>query len=127
VIDPITIAAAYKAATTAISMAKQGIALYKEIKQTGGEVSGILKDLKEQFHKITNPSPAQVKQYNEEVKRVQEVAKAAPADVLSSVWDNLGQFVDQYDVMVKAYIASEVNAKGSTAARCHWPGERSSG
>jgi hypothetical protein len=111
VIDPVTIAAAYKAATTAIDMAKKGIALYKEIKQTGGEVGGILKDLKEQFHKITSPTPEQKKQYNEEVKRVQEVAKAAPADVLNTVWDNLGQFVDQYDIMVKAYIASEVNAK----------------
>ncbi len=96
-IDPVTIAAAYKAATTAIDMAKKGIALYKEIKQTGGEVGGILKDLKEQFHKITSPTPEQKKQYNEEVKRVQEVAKAAPADVLNTVWDNLGQFVDQYD------------------------------
>lgn len=110
-IDPITIAAAYKAATSAISMARQGIELYKQIKQTGGEVGGILKDLKDQFHKITNPSPEQKKQYNEEVKRVQEVAKAVPADVLNDVWENLGKFVDQYDIMVKAYIASEVNAK----------------
>ncbi len=110
-IDPITIAAAYKTATSCIELAKKGIALYKEIKQTGGEVGGILKDLKEQFHKITSPTPEQKKQYNEEVKRVQEVAKAAPADVLNSVWDNLGQFVDQYDIMVKAYIASEVNSK----------------
>ena len=112
-IDPITIAAAYKAATSAISMARQGIELYKQIKQTGGEVGGILKDLKEQFHKTAgpNPTPQQVKQYNEEVKRVQEVAKAVPADVLNDVWENLGKFVDQYDIMVKAYIASEVSAK----------------
>ena len=110
-IDPVTIAAAYKAATTAIDMAKKGIALYKEIKATGGEIGDVLKDLKEQFHKVTNPSPAQIKQYNEEVKRVQEVAKASPADVLNDVWENLGKFVDQYDVMAKAYIASEVSAK----------------
>lgn len=109
--DPVTIAAAYKAATTAISLAKQGVALYKEIKQTGGEVGGVLKDLKEQFSKITNPSPEQKKQYNEEVKRVQQIATANPADVLNDVWDNLGQFIDQYDIMAKAYIASEVNAK----------------
>ena len=31
--------------------------------------------------------------------------------MLSDVWDNLGTFVDQYDVMAKAYVASEVNAK----------------
>lgn len=110
-IDPVTIAAAYKAATTAIDMAKKGIALYKEIKQTGGEVGGILKDLKEQFHQISNPSPEQKKQYNEEVKRVQEIAKASPADVLNDVWDHLGTFIDQYDAMGKAYMASEISAK----------------
>ena len=109
--DPVTIAAAYKAATTAIDLAKKGVALYKELKSTGGEVSGVLKDLKEQFSKLVNPSPSQVAQYNQEVKRVQEIAKADPADVLNDVWNNLGNFIDQYDIMAKAYIASEVNAK----------------
>lgn len=109
--DPVTIAAAYKAATTAIDLAKKGVELYKQIKSTSGDVSDVLKDLKAQFHKIVDPSPAQVRQYNEEVKRVQQVAAANPADVLGDVWDNLGKFVDQYDIMVKAYIASEVNAK----------------
>lgn len=109
--DPVTIAAAYKAATTAIDLAKKGVALYKEIKSTSGDVSDVLKDLKAQFSKITNPSPEQKKQYNEEVKRVQQVATANPADVLNDVWDNLGNFIDQYDIMAKAYIASEVNAK----------------
>lgn len=109
--DPVTIAAAYKAATTAIDLAKKGVALYKEIKSTSGDVSDVLKDLKAQFHKIVDPSPVQVKQYNEEVKRVQQVATANPADVLSDVWDNLGNFIDQYDIMAKAYIASEVNAR----------------
>lgn len=109
--DPVTIAAAYKAATTAIDLAKKGVALYKEIKSTSGDVSDVLKDLKAQFHKIVDPSPEQKKQYNEEVKRVQQVATANPADVLNDVWDNLGNFIDQYDIMAKAYIASEVNAK----------------
>lgn len=109
--DPVTIAAAYKAATTAIDLAKKGVALYKEIKSTSGDVSDVLKDLKAQFHKIVDPSPEQKKQYNEEVKRVQQVATASPADVLNDVWDNLGNFIDQYDIMAKAYIASEVNAK----------------
>lgn len=31
--------------------------------------------------------------------------------MLNDVWDNLGTFVDQYDIMAKAYVASEVNAK----------------
>jgi hypothetical protein len=110
-VDPITIAAAFKAATTAIELAKKGIAFYKEVKSTAGEVGGVLKDLKEQYHKIVSPSPEQTKQYNEEVKRVQEVAKANPHDALNDIWDQLGVFVDQYDVMVKAYIASETSAK----------------
>jgi hypothetical protein len=110
-VDPITIAAAFKAATTAIELAKKGIAFYKEVKSTAGEVGGVLKDLKEQYHKIVSPSPEQTKQYNEEVKRVQEVAKANPHEALNDIWDQLGVFVDQYDVMVKAYIASETSAK----------------
>lgn len=109
--DPLTIAAAYKAATTAIDLAKKGVALYKEIRSTAGDVNDVLKDLKEQFHKIVDPSPEQKKQYNEEVKRVQEVAKTSPQDALTSIWDHLGVFVDQYDVIVKAYIASEISAK----------------
>lgn len=109
--DPATILACYKAATTAIDMAKKGVALYKEIRSTAGDVNDVLKDLKEQFHKIVDPSPEQKKQYNEEVKRVQEVAKTLPQDALTSIWDHLGVFVDQYDVMIKAYIASEISAK----------------
>jgi hypothetical protein len=110
-VDPITIAAAFKAATTAIELAKKGVAFYKEIKATGGDVVDVLKDLKEQYHKLVQPSPEQTKQYNEEVKRVQEVAKANPHDALNDIWEQLGVFVDQYDVMVKAYIASETSAK----------------
>jgi hypothetical protein len=110
-VDPITIAAAFKAATTAIELAKKGIAFYKEVKSTAGEVGGVLKDLKEQYHKLVQPSPEQTKQYNEEIKRVQEVAKANPHDALNDIWEQLGVFVDQYDVMVKAYIASETSAK----------------
>lgn len=108
--DPLTIAAAYKAATTAIDLAKEGVKLYKEITATAGDVSDVLRDLKDRFHKLVDPSPQQVKQYNEEVKRVQKVATTKPADVLNDVWENLGKFVDQYDIMAKAYIASEVNA-----------------
>ena len=109
--DPITIAAAFKAATTAIELAKRGIAFYKEVKSTAGEVGDVLKDLKEQYHRIVQPTPEQTKQYNAEVKRVQEVAQANPHEALSDIWEHLGVFVDQYDVLVKAYIASEVSAK----------------
>jgi hypothetical protein len=111
VIDPITIAAAYKACTTAIDLAKKGVDLYKQIKSTSGDVSGVLKDLKEQYHKIVDPSPEQKKQYNEEVKKVQEVAKAVPDDVLSDIWNNLGAFIDQYEALMKIYIQSEAESK----------------
>jgi hypothetical protein len=111
VIDPITIAAAYKACTTAIDLAKKGVDLYKQIKNTSGDVSDVLKDLKEQYHKIVDPSPEQKKQYNEEVKKVQEIAKAAPDDVLNDIWSNLGNFIDQYEALAKIYIQSEAEAK----------------
>jgi hypothetical protein len=111
VLDPITIAAAYKACTTAIDLAKKGVDLYKQIKSTSGDVSDVLKDLKEQYHKIVDPSPEQKKQYNEEVKKVQEVAKAVPDDVLSDIWNNLGAFIDQYEALMKIYVQSEAESK----------------
>ena len=110
-IDPVTIAAAYKACTTCIDLAKKGVELYKQIKSTSGDVSDVLKDLKEQYHKIVDPSPEQKKQYNEEVKKVQEVAKAVPDDVLNDIWSNLGTFIDQYEALVKIYVQSEAAAK----------------
>ena len=110
-IDPVTIAAAYKACTLCIDAAKKGVDLYKQIKNTSGDVSDVLKDLKEQYHKIVDPSPEQKKQYNEEVKKVQEVAKAVPDDVLSDIWNNLGAFIDQYEALMKIYIQSEAESK----------------
>ena len=110
-IDPVTIAAAYRACTTAIDLAKKGVDLYKQIKSTSGDVSGVLKDLKEQYNKIVDPSPEQKKQYNEEVKKVQEVAKATPDDVLNDIWSNLGNFIDQYEALAKIYIQSEAESK----------------
>lgn len=110
-LDPVTIAAAYKACTTAIDLAKKGVDLYKQIKSTSGDVSGVLKDLKEQYHKIVDPSPEQKKQYNEEVKKVQEIAKSSPDDVLNDIWSNLGNFIDQYEALVKIYVQSEAESK----------------
>jgi len=111
VLDPITIAAAYKACTTAIDLAKRGVELYKQIKSTSGDVSDVLKDLREQYNRIASPSKEQTKQYNAEVQRVQEVAKAAPDDVLNDIWSNLGNFIDQYEALAKIYVQSEAAAK----------------
>lgn len=110
-IDPASIALAYKACTTAIDLAKKGVELYKQIKNTGNDVSGVLKDLKEQYQKITSPTKEQIKQYQEEVKKVQEVAKSTPDDVLNDIWSNLGNFIDQYEALAKIYIQSEAAAK----------------
>lgn len=109
--DPLTIAACFKAATTAIDLAKQGIKFYKDVKGTAGEVGGILKELKEQYHKLVDPTPEQTKQYNEEVKRVQAVGKTHPQDALNNIWDQLGVFIDEYDKLAKAFIEEEANAK----------------
>jgi hypothetical protein len=111
VLDPVTIAAAYKACTTAIDLAKKGVELYKQIKSTSGDVSDVLKDLREQYHKIVSPTKEQTKQYQEEVKKVQEVAKATPDDVLNDIWSNLGNFIDQYEALAKLYVQSSVEAK----------------
>lgn len=110
-IDPVTIAAAYKACTTAIDLAKKGVELYKQIKSTSGDVSDVLKDLKEQYQKITSPTKEQTKQYQEEVKKVQQVANSTPDDVLNDIWSNLGNFIDQYEALAKIYIQSEAAAK----------------
>lgn len=110
-IDPASIALAYKACTTAIDLAKKGVELYKQIKNTSGDVSDVLKDLKEQYHKIVDPSPEQKKQFNEQVKKVQEIAKSSPDDVLNDIWSNLGNFIDQYEALVKIYVQSEAESK----------------
>lgn len=81
------------------------------MKSTAGEVGEVIKDLKEQYHSLVNPSPEQTKQYHEEVKRVQEVAKAHPIDALNDIWDYLGTFIDEYDKLAKAFIEEEANAK----------------
>jgi len=111
VIDPASIALAYKACTLCIDAAKKGVELYKQIKSTSGDVSDVLKDLKEQYQKITSPTKEQTKQYQEEVKKVQEVAKSTPDDVLNDIWSNLGNFIDQYEALAKIYIQSEAEAK----------------
>ena len=71
----------------------------------------VLEDLKVQFHKLVDPSPAQVKQYNEEVKRVQEIAKADPNDVYTEIGNQLGVLMDAYDALSKALLQEELSGK----------------
>ena len=105
--DPLTLLAAANAAVAAV---KKGCQLYKDIKGAGGEVKEVLDDLKLQFGKIKNPTNAQKIQYNEEVVRVQEIAKADPNDVFLQIGNDLGALMDAYDDIGKAFLAQEAQA-----------------
>lgn len=66
--------------------------------------------MKSQFGKIQNPTNAQKIQYNEEVARVQEIAKADPNDVFLRIGNDLGALMDAYDNIGKAFLAQEAQA-----------------
>ncbi len=103
--DPITLLAAANAAVAAV---KKGCQLYKEIKGAAGDVSDVLKDLKEQYNKLVDPTPVQKQQYHAEVQRVQEIARADPNDVYTDIGDQLGVLMDSYDALSKALLAEQV-------------------
>jgi hypothetical protein len=105
--DPLTLLAAANAAVAAV---KKGCQLYKDIKGAAGEVKDVLDDLKVQFGKIKEPTNAQKVQYNEEVQRVQEIAKADPNDVFLQIGNDLGALMDAYDNIGKAFLAQEAQA-----------------
>lgn len=105
--DPLTLLAAANAAVAAV---KKGCQLYKDIKGAAGEVKDVLDDLKLQFGKIKNPTNAQKIQYNEEVVRVQEIAKADPNDVFLQIGNDLGALMDAYDAIGQAFLAQEAEA-----------------
>jgi hypothetical protein len=106
--DPLTLLAAANAAVAAI---KKGCQLYKDIKGAGGEVKEVLDDLKSQFGKIKAPTNAQKIQYNEEVQRVQEIAKADPNDVFIKIGNDLGALMDEYDKIGKVFLQQEAEAQ----------------
>lgn len=106
--DPFTLLAA---ANTAVAMAKKGIEFYKEVKATAGDVKDVLEDLKSQFAKKPNPTIEEKRQYNEEVQRVQRIAKADPHEALGEIGENLGKFMDAYDAIIKLHMQEEMDAK----------------
>jgi hypothetical protein len=63
-----------------------------------------------QFGKIQNPTNAQKIQYNEEVQRVQEIAKTDPNDVFLKIGNDLGALMDAYGEIGKAFLAQEAEA-----------------
>ena len=106
--DPLTLLALANAAVAAV---KKGCQLYKDIKGAAGDVKEVLDDLRTQFHKIPNPSNAQVVQYNQEVARIQEIAKADPNDVFTDIGNQLGALLDAQDQLGKALLAEEIQIK----------------
>ena len=106
--DPITLLAAANAAVAAV---KKGCQLYKDIKNASGDVKEVLDDLKAQFSKISSPSNQQKIQFNEEVQRVQAIAKADPNDVYTEIGNQLGLLMDAYDALSKALLQEELSGK----------------
>lgn len=108
--DPLTLLAAANAAVSAV---KAGCKLYKDIKNAAGDVSDVLKDLKEQYEKATggNPTPVQKQQYLAEVQKVQEIAKADPNDVFTEIGNQLGALMDSYDAISKLFLKEQLEAK----------------
>jgi hypothetical protein len=107
-VDPFTLLAL---ANAAVSACKQGCKLYKDIKGAAGDVKEVLDDLKVQFSKIPNPSNQQKIQFNEEVQRVQHIAKADPNDTITQIGDHLGKFFDVLDQIENIFWNEEKNAK----------------
>lgn len=99
------------AANAAISAAKAGCKLYKDIKNASGDVKEVLDDLKAQFSKIQHPTNEQKIQFNEEVQKVQKVAKADPNDALGEVGEHLGKFLDAFDTIEKLFLQEERDSK----------------
>lgn len=106
--DPLTLLAAANAAVAAV---RKGCELYKEIKSVAGEAKDVIDDLKQQYEKIVDPSPAQKQQYHAEVQRVQEVAKTDPNDVFTNIGNQLGALMDAYDAINKAFLKEQLEAK----------------
>ena len=106
-IDPLTLLAL---ANTAVSAVKKGCQLYKDVKSAAGDVKAILDDLHNQFagKKL---SKEQVVQYEEEKKRIKEIGRTDPNDVLGQLADHLGKFFDVVDQVEQIFYEEERKAK----------------
>lgn len=106
--DPLTLLAAANAAVAAV---RKGCELYKEIKSVAGEAKDVIDDLKQQYDRIVDPTPAQKQQLHAEIQRVQEVAKADPNDVFTEIGNQLGALMDAHDAIHKALQKEELESK----------------
>lgn len=99
------------AANAAVAAVRKGCELYKEIKSVAGEAKDVIDDLKQQYEKIVDPTPAQRQQLHTEIQRVQEVAKADPNDVFTEIGNQLGVLMDAHDAIHKALQKEELESK----------------
>ena len=99
------------AANAAVAAVRKGCELYKEIKSVAGEAKDVIDDLKQQYEKIVDPTPAQKQQLHAEIQRVQEVAKSDPNDVYTEIGEQLGKLMDAYDALSKALLAEQMESK----------------
>jgi DNA mismatch repair ATPase MutS len=99
------------AANAAVAAVRKGCELYKEIKSVAGEAKDVIDDLKQQYEKIVDPTPAQKQQLHSEIQRVQEVAKSDPNDVYTEIGEQLGKLMDAYDALSKALLAEQMESK----------------
>jgi len=106
----VPIGTALFAATTAFQLVKEGCALYKEVKGVAGNVQQIYDEISGQFagKKV---SKAQAEKIQEEKKRVAEVAKANPDEVIFKIGDELGNMFDAFDRLEALFWEQEREAK----------------
>ena len=78
-------------ASSAFGAIKQGIATYKDVKNTAGDVKKIVGEIAGMFG--PNPTKEQKKQIVAEQKRVQEVAAYDPNQVMGDIAKRLGEFM----------------------------------
>jgi len=111
----VPIGTALFAATTAFQLVKEGCALYKEVKGVAGNVQQIYDEISGQFagKKV---SKAQAEKIQEEKKRVAEVAKANPDEVIFKIGDELGNMFDAFDRLEALFWEQEREAKKVQAA-----------
>lgn len=104
------IGTALLAASQAYSLVKQGIALYKDVKNTAGDVKGILGDINKQFagKKV---SKEQAEKIEQEKERVKQIGAADPHEVMGRIGDQLGAFFDAFDRIEALFWEEERNAK----------------
>ena len=96
-------------ASSAFSAIKQGIATYKDVKNTAGDVKKIVNEIAGMFG--PSPTKEQKKQIVAEQKRVQEVAAYDPNQVMGDIAKRLGEFMRHQQQIQDYYIEEERKSK----------------